>query len=79
MTNLSTAWSNYCNTSNVVVPAARKRCENLRLAITNCEHFEHELCKFQTWCTHMNHLLSVRNTSEIHGLEIPIDYKVYFI
>lgn len=78
MINLAAAWLNYCNKRNIVVPTARERCESLRLAITKCEYFEYELCKCQTWSTHMNHILNVKNPSDIHSLEIPIEYKVKY-
>lgn len=77
MNNVAIAWSNYCNTRDPVISAARKRCEHLRLAITKCEYFEQALCNCQLWCNNMNHILNLRILSDIHGLDIPLEYKVY--
>lgn len=60
------------------LPAARERCESLRQAITKCDYFEQALCNCQSWCNHMNHILNLQISSDIHGLDVPHDYKKAF-
>uniref|UniRef100_A0A1I7SAC8 Dystrophin n=1 Tax=Bursaphelenchus xylophilus TaxID=6326 RepID=A0A1I7SAC8_BURXY len=58
-----------------IIDLAKERCARLQEAISKCEMFEKDLCNFQSWCQHMNHILNTRLSQDINALDVPHEYK----
>lgn len=59
-----------------LIDSAKQRCAKLQKAVSKCEEFEKDLCNFNSWCTHMHHILNVRLSQDINALDVPHEYKV---
>uniref|UniRef100_A0AC35U142 Dystrophin n=1 Tax=Rhabditophanes sp. KR3021 TaxID=114890 RepID=A0AC35U142_9BILA len=58
-----------------VIGSANRRITTLKNAVTSCDNYENQLCKFQNWCMNVGHILEKRISDDVYASSVPHEYR----